>query len=114
MTQPDSVDGIAIRFTRRRYGNRTFTWVSALLGESWTDLGDPWPSIKVSENEIRMAVNRKRGAAMCGYQSRESGRFGATWHCVRPPAHRGDHSPFVVDVENADGVRPATPTQEKP
>lgn len=25
------------------------------------------------------------------------------WHCVRARMHRGDHSPFVVDQESADG-----------
>ena len=40
-----TIDGIALTYTRRRYGNRTYTWVYALLDDVWTDLGDPWPSI---------------------------------------------------------------------
>ena len=95
-----TVDGIAVRFTRRRYSNRTYTWVSALLDGTWTELGDPWPSIKVSDNEIRMAIARVKNYPTCGY--REQG--GEHWQCVRPVGHRGDHSPFVVDTENADKV----------
>lgn len=57
-------EGTQIRFTRRRYGNRTFTWVSALLDGEWIELGDPWPSINVSKSELRIAIARKYATCM--------------------------------------------------
>jgi hypothetical protein len=53
------IDGISVRLTRRRYSSRTFTWASALLDGVWTELGDPWPSVRVSDNQIREAIARK-------------------------------------------------------
>ena len=62
-----TLDGIALTYTRRRYGNRTYTWVQALLDDVWTDLGDPWPSIHVPQNQIRMVIARLKGHTTCGY-----------------------------------------------
>lgn len=53
------VAGKPVNFTRRRYGATTFTWVSYHNGSQWVELGDPWPSLNVSREEIEKAIQQK-------------------------------------------------------
>jgi hypothetical protein len=51
---------IPLNVSRRRYGNTTYTWVSArsLCGK-WVELGDPWPAIKPKKSEILLAIQSR-------------------------------------------------------
>lgn len=54
-------EGRRILLTRRAYpGSRAvFTWVDVLSSGGWVSLGDPWPSGKVSEAEIRAELDAR-------------------------------------------------------
>lgn len=41
---------------RRRYSNKTFTWVMALVDGVWRSLGDPWPCIMPADREVREQI----------------------------------------------------------
>lgn len=48
-----------VRFTRRRYGRKTFTWGEVKMGEDcWVDLwyGDAIPSVSVTKQEILSGI----------------------------------------------------------
>lgn len=47
-----------LKFTRRRYGSATFTWVNYWDGAGWRSLGDPWPCIVPARAEIEAAIAR--------------------------------------------------------
>ena len=54
--------GRQVYVERRRYSNRTFTWLHVKLGNGeneadWIQLGDPWPCITPKRSEIVSAVN---------------------------------------------------------
>lgn len=40
------------RFTRRRYGNTTYTWAEVNHGGDFYSLGDPWPCITPKKSEL--------------------------------------------------------------
>lgn len=45
-------DEFEFRFTRRRYGSQTYTWVEVRFGDQWLDCGDPWPCITPKRQEL--------------------------------------------------------------
>lgn len=49
-----------LRFTRRRYGSTTYTWVEALIDGQWVELGDPWPCVTPKRSEIGAAIEAAR------------------------------------------------------
>lgn len=60
------VDGVELSVSRRRYGNSTYTRVSARLNEGepwnqWVDLGDPWPCVTPKLSEVRDALRWELG-----------------------------------------------------
>ena len=44
------------RFTRRRYGRRTYTWAEVKHNGMWLDLGDPWPCRTPKREELDNAA----------------------------------------------------------
>jgi ribosomal protein L37AE/L43A len=57
------LDGIALSYTRRRYGGTggtTYTWVEAWIGDAWISLGDPWPCLNPSTKSLREEINKRR------------------------------------------------------
>ena len=55
-------EGLLFRFERRRYPNRTFTWVFVrALNEEWISLGDPWPSVTPKRSEMLAVAKRLLG-----------------------------------------------------
>lgn len=54
--QPETILGHPVRFTRRRYGRTTYTWVEVKLHGEWMDLGDPWPCVMPTKDSLQMAV----------------------------------------------------------
>ena len=50
------IDGVELCFERRRYSNRTFTWVSAMIGGEWVSIGDPWPCMNPGLDELKRAI----------------------------------------------------------
>jgi hypothetical protein len=48
--------GYPLRYTRRRYGRKWFTWVDVLFDGEWVTLGDPWPSTNVSRSQIEDGI----------------------------------------------------------
>ena len=69
---------IDYQFERRRYSNRTYTWLHWRkathegVGESeWQTYGDPWPSVRISKADLREALNDIRfGMLTVGAQVR--------------------------------------------
>ena len=51
-----TIQGIEVFAERRRYSDRTFTWLSAKVGEEYIDLGDPWPCITPKRSEVEQAI----------------------------------------------------------
>lgn len=51
-----------VMYERRRYSNRTFTWVYLKVGESWAQLGDPWPCVIPAKAEVLEAIGRLLGS----------------------------------------------------
>jgi hypothetical protein len=47
-----TIQGLTFRFTRRRYGRQTYTWVEVHQGGAWLSLGDPWPVIRPAQDEL--------------------------------------------------------------
>lgn len=43
-------------YDRRRYSNKTFTWVYALVDGVWRNLGDPWECVMPSDNSVRQQI----------------------------------------------------------
>lgn len=52
------IDSYPIHFTRRRYGQTIYTWVS-YYSLGWVDLGDPWPCVNPPEREIKVAIAKR-------------------------------------------------------
>lgn len=64
-----------LRYHRRRYGRKTFTWVDVAFypdgcdKPTWLSLGDPWPTIRPALREIRAEAtatllrNQRQGGA---------------------------------------------------
>jgi len=46
-----------IDYTRRRYGNVTYTWVEVRVDDEWHHLGDPWPCITPKKSEVIREIN---------------------------------------------------------
>jgi hypothetical protein len=45
--------GVCFRFVRRRYGNRTFTWLHYQDASGvWQSYGDPWPSVRIPKADL--------------------------------------------------------------
>lgn len=53
------IDQVPVRFERRRYGNRTFTWAYAFVA-GWFSLGDAWPSAIPRHAELSAALEHLR------------------------------------------------------
>jgi hypothetical protein len=47
-----------VRFNRRKYGSKTFTWVQYLIdGETeWQEIQEPWPCLSPKRSEVHAAV----------------------------------------------------------
>jgi len=45
------------QFSRRRYGNTTYTWVSVKVGDRFVSLGDPWPCVVPKASEVIAAAD---------------------------------------------------------
>lgn len=47
-------------FTRRRYSNRTFTWLHWRKADTgpcnWNAYGDPWPSVRIGKKDLTQAL----------------------------------------------------------
>lgn len=54
----DAIIRAPISYTRRRYSNQTFTWVSAFIADAWVQLGDPWPCVTPRKTEIERAIQQ--------------------------------------------------------
>lgn len=50
----------SLDYTRRKYGNTTYTWVNALIDGVWHSLGDPWPCAMPPRDEILAAIESIR------------------------------------------------------
>jgi hypothetical protein len=51
--RPDEIrNGTPVRYERRRYGRKTFTWVEWWNGKEWVSAGDPWPSVRVPKRDL--------------------------------------------------------------
>lgn len=55
-----TINGVEIFATRRRYSNRTFTWLDAKLGEELVSLGDPWPCVMPKRAEVETELRTTR------------------------------------------------------
>jgi len=44
------------RINRRRYGNRTFSWVLVKVGSEWVSPLDPYPAVTVPKSYIAEAI----------------------------------------------------------
>lgn len=53
---------VEFRYTRRRYGTTTYTWVEAQIGGEWVSLGDPWPAVTPKRREMLAEVQRVMAA----------------------------------------------------
>ncbi len=53
-----NIDGHDVKFTRRRYGSRTFTWVHVYLNGEWVSLGDPWQAVMPAKAEILRQIEK--------------------------------------------------------
>ena len=51
-----TIQGVTFRFTRRRYGRQTYTWVEVERGGEWVSLGDPWPCLRPATAELVAAA----------------------------------------------------------
>lgn len=63
------VDGLKLAVTRRRYSNRTFTWLLYYAGADlrWLSYGDPWPSVIIPKAQLAEAARDiKRGLQLIG------------------------------------------------
>ncbi len=60
-----TINGYKLFVERRRYSNRTFTWVSVEIStEASTglrSLGDPWPCVIPARSEVMESLNRVLG-----------------------------------------------------
>lgn len=56
MNDPQHVWGFEVRFTRRRYGRRTYTWAHVKRGDEWYTCGDPWPGVNWPKFELMRAI----------------------------------------------------------
>ena len=50
-----TIDGYELRFLRRGYGRRVFTYVEANIDGTWVDFGDPWPG-KPKADDLRHSL----------------------------------------------------------
>ena len=50
------ISGYPVKFERRRYGTRTFTWVHVLIADTWYDIGDPFPAVTPKRVDLEKAV----------------------------------------------------------
>jgi hypothetical protein len=52
------LNGYDVRFNRRKYGSKTFTWVQYLIdGETeWQEIQEPWPCLSPKRSEVHAAV----------------------------------------------------------
>ena len=58
---------VQYRYVRRRYGDTTYTWVTAILPDgTCVDLGDPWPCVTPARAKVadelryRLSGDRER------------------------------------------------------
>jgi hypothetical protein len=56
-----NIDGVRLAVARRRYGTRTFTWLSYADGHDWQSYGDPWPSVRIPRAQLEIAVREIKG-----------------------------------------------------
>ena len=55
----DPATGHRLRYHRRRYGRKTFTWIEVAFYPDgaeeplWLSLGDPWPCLRPALAEVR-------------------------------------------------------------
>ena len=54
------IDGVQypLRYTRRKYGSKTYTWIETTINDKNLDLGDPWPTINPKRSEIEETLRR--------------------------------------------------------
>lgn len=56
----ETIDGVDIRYERRRYGSGAstvfFTWLYYFDGKEWEVYGDPWPSSVIPRIQLLKAV----------------------------------------------------------
>ena len=52
-----SNDGRELAVTRRRYSNKTFTWVHVKVGDEWKDIGTPWECVTPKRAEVLAAAD---------------------------------------------------------
>ena len=50
------IDGYAVSFERRRYGETTYTWAYVHIDGEAISLGDPWACLTPPKEEIRAAI----------------------------------------------------------
>ena len=51
------INGCPVRFTRRRYGSTTMTWLHVCVNGRWYEDGSPYPAVNWSRVELLRAVN---------------------------------------------------------
>ena len=54
------IDGVLypLRYTRRKYGSKTYTWIETTINGENRDLGDPWPTLNPKRSEIEETLRR--------------------------------------------------------
>ena len=52
------VNGVAVAFTRRRYGRQSYCWADVYVRGRWVCLGDPWPAVNWRRAELQKEVER--------------------------------------------------------
>ena len=53
----ETISGYKVRYTRRKYGRKTYTWAEVFLFDEWHMLGDPWPSTVIPKSELVAAID---------------------------------------------------------
>jgi len=51
-----NIDGYDVTFRRRRYGTTTYTWATIDNNGEAVSLGDPWPCIMPSKENLSRAI----------------------------------------------------------
>jgi len=56
----ETVSDYQVRYTRRKYGRKTYTWAEVRLDGEWHGLGDPWPCVVIPKAELIAAIEYLR------------------------------------------------------
>lgn len=66
-----------VRFTRRRYGSKTYTWGEVKFGEEWHNLwhGDAWPAVNPPKVEIQAGIAELLAGEEVPHPSQQLGCF---------------------------------------